>query len=318
MLRSIQNTIHLACLLAIAALSQNGPSFRSNVEIVVVPCTVVDANGAVVGNLNRDDFRVYDNETRRSIDDFWIDHDLPLTLGVIIDASVSQKEQLSEHRQTAIDLLERILRPGDRAFVISVDEDVRLWADLTGGRDDLGTQLAGSPGGLLGQPCAKESGNVAGVRPISACGSSPLWDAIYDAARLRLRGLTGSKGLLILTDGFDTGSTHSWRKAADAVGEADASLYAVEYPGGFGRNFAPELYRLVANAGGTTFRPPDGKSPSGKYSSIVSRIETDLRNRYVLGFRPERLSGKIRHEIRVEVTRPDLIVRARKTYQEHQ
>lgn len=285
---------------------------------MVVPCTVVDANGAAVGNLQRDDFRVYDNDTRRPIENFAMGHDLPLTLGVRIDASESQKEQLLEHRQTAIDILQRVLRPGDRAFVISVDEDVRMWADLAEAPNDLRTQLARSPGALFGEPCAKESGNLPGVRPISACGSSPLWNAIYDSARLRLRGLTGSKALLILTDGFDSGSTHSWREAAEAVSQANASLYAVEYRGGFGRNFAPELYRLVAGAGGATFRPPPEKSPGDKYGPIVSRIETDLRNRYVLGLRPERLSGKLRHEIRVEVTRADLIVRARKTYdQEH-
>jgi Ca-activated chloride channel family protein len=313
-LRTIANAILLGCLLAFWAASQNEPAFRSNVEIVVLPCTVVDADGVAVRNLTRDEFRVFDNDTRRPIENFWIDDDLPLTLGLIIDASQSQKEQLSEHLQTAIALLERILRPGDRAFVVSVDEDVRLWADLAETMPDLRRQLAGTPGGLFGEPCAKQRSSLPGVGAISACGSSPLWDAIYDAARLRLRALTGNKALLILTDGFDSGSAHSWHQAADAVSRADASLYAVQYPSAFGGNFAPDLYRLVADAGGTTFSPPDDKSAGGGYSPIVSRIEMDLRHRYVLGFRPERLSGKVRHEIRVEVTRPDLLVRARKTY----
>jgi hypothetical protein len=252
-------------------------AFRSNVEIVVLPCAVVDANGAPVGALTRDDFHVYDNDTRRPIENFWIDDDLPLTLGVLIDASESQKEQLSEHKQTAIELLERILRPSDRAFVISVDENARLWADLSETSSDVQTQLAGTPGGLLGEPCATQWSSMPGMSPTSACGSSPLWDAIYDAARLRLRALSGNKALLILTDGFDSGSTHT-----------QCSI---------GADW-----------------PPDDRSPGGKYNHIVSRIETDLRHRYVLGFRPERLSGKVRHEIRVEVTRPDLMVRARKTY----
>lgn len=319
MLRATESLISLACLLGCAALTQdahpqNAPAFRSNVEIVVLPCAVVDKNGAPVGALTRDDFHVYDNDTRRPIENFWIDDDLPLTLGVLIDASESQKEQLSEHKQTAIELLERILRPGDRAFVISVDENVRLWADLSETSSDVRTQLAGAPGGLFGGPCANRWSSMPGMGPTSACGSSPLWDAIYDAARLRLRALTGNKALLILTDGFDSGSTHTWHQTADVVTTADASLYAVQYRSGFGRNFAPDLYRLVADAGGTTFSPPDDQSPGGKYNRIVSRIETDLRHRYVLGFRPERLSGKVRHEIRVEVTRPDLTVRARKTY----
>lgn len=309
MFATIKNTILLTCVFATASLSQYGPAFRSNVEIVVVPLTVVSANGAAVGDLMRDEFHVYDNDVRRPIENLWVDSDLPLSLGVIIDASESQKEQVSEHRQAAIELLERILRPGDRAFVISVDEDVRLWVDLTESTADLRRQMAGSPGELFGQPCAKQRSSVAGLAPISACGSSPLWDAVYDAARLRLHTLNGDKALLILTDGFDSGSAYSWRQAADAANRAEASVYAVQYRSGFGRNFAPDLYRLVAETGGTWFR-----AANGEYGPVVARIKTDLRHRYVLGFRPERLSGKVRHDIRVEVTRPDLTVRARKTY----
>lgn len=311
MFPTIKNAILLACVLATQSPAQNGPAFRSNVEIVVVPFTVVDANGVAVGNLTRDEFHVYDNDVRRPIENLWSDNDLPLTLGVIIDASESQKDQLSEHRETAIQLLQRILRPGDRAFVISVDEDIRLWVDLTEAAADLGKQISGSPGDLFGEPCAMQRSSAPGLRPTSACGPSPVWDAIYDAAGLRLRSLTGNKAMLVLTDGFDSGSTHNWRQAVDAASRADAVVYAIQYRSGFGGSFAPDLYRLVGEAGGTWFR-----SPGGEYGPIVSRIETDLRHRYVLGFRPERLSAKVRHEIRVEVTRPDLTVRARRTYVE--
>lgn len=228
----------------------------------------------------------------RRIENFSIDSDLSLTLGVIIDASESQKEQLSEHRQTAGDLLQQILRPGDHAFTVFVDEDVRL-----------------SGGDLLGEPCAQRKSNIPGLGPWSPCGPSPLWNAIYDAARIKLQPATGNKALLMLTDGFDSGSTHTWNQAASALNRADASLYVIQYKSGSGRSFAPDLNRLVAEAGGTRFR-----APAGHYRQIVSRIETDLRHRYVLGFRPENLTGNVKHEVRIEVTRPDLSVRARNTY----
>lgn len=255
---AIKNTILPAFVLAVQSLAQSGPAFRSNVEIVVVPFTVVDANGAPVAALAREEFRVYADDVRRPIENLWADTDLPLTLGVIIDSSESQKEQLSEHRQTAIELLERILRPGDRAFVIAVGEDVRLWADLAETMSGLRRQLEGGPGGLFGDSCAKPRGGVPGVRAISACGPSPLWDAIYDAAQLKLQSLAGNKALLILTDGFDSGSSHSWRQAADAANRADASVYAIQYRSAFGGNYAPDLYRLVAEAGGTWFGAPNG------------------------------------------------------------
>jgi Ca-activated chloride channel family protein len=306
---TIKNPTFLVCILATASLSQNGPAFRSNVEIVVAACAVVDASGAAVGGLTRDEFRVYDNGVPRAIENLWIDTDEPVTLGVIIDASESQKEQLAEHRQTAVELLKRLLRPGDHAFVLSVDEDVRLWVDLTEATGEVGKQIVGSPGDLFGEPCPKRKSNVAGLRPMSACGSSPIWNAIYAAARIKLHSLSGNKALLVLTDGFDSGSTHNWKDAVAAVQRADASVYAIQYQSGFGKSFAPDLYRMVGETGGTWFR-----RPVGDYRPIVSRIDTDLRRRYVLGFRPETLSGKLRHNIRIDVIQSDLTVRARKTY----
>jgi VWFA-related protein len=304
-----RNAIGLACVIATALLSQDAPPFRSNVEIVVVSCAAVDENGVAVGDLTRDEFRVYDNEARRPIENFWRDADLPLTLGVLIDSSESQKEQLSEHRLTAGEVLQRILRPGGRTFVISVDEDVRLRMDLTGPSPDIRSRLAGSFGELFGEPCAKVPSRIPGLGPVSGCGSSPLWNAIYDAARIKLQPLTGNKALLILTDGFDSGSTRGWNEAADALNRADAALYAIQYQSGLGGSFAPDLYRLIRETGGTWFH-----APKGEYGPIISRIETDLRRRYVLGFRPEKLSGQRRHDVHIEVTRPGLTVRARKTY----
>lgn len=302
-------TVLLTSVIAAVSAAQSRPAFRSNVEIVAVPLTVVDGKGAAVSGLTREEFQAYDNEVRRPIESLWVDMDQPLTLGVIIDASESQREQLSEHRRTALDLLERILRPGDRAFVISVDEKVTLWADFTGSLADLRREMGEDPSEPFGPPCPRQKLGLAGFDAISTCGSSPLWNAIYDAASLKLRPLAGNKALLLLTDGFDSGSTHSWQQAADAASQADVNVYAIQYPSTFGRKFAPDLYRLVADAGGTCFQ-----APAGEYAAIVSRIETDLRQRYVLGFRPEQLSGRVRHDIRVEVKRPDLTVRARRTY----
>jgi VWFA-related protein len=312
---AMKHPVVAACVVAGAAWAQSAwaqsvPAFRSHVDLVEIPCAVVDAKGAPVDGLTREDFRVTDNGVRRIVENLWLDTEMPLALGVLIDASESQREQLAEHRQTAMALFQRILQPGDRAFAISVDEDVRLWADLTDAAG-LRERISHHPIEPFGQPCPKAPSGAAatGLRPISACGASPLWNAIYDAARVKLAPLKGIKALLILTDGFDTGSTHTWRQAVDEAQKADATVYAIQYRSGLGGGFAPVLYKLVAEAGGTCF-----PAPAVEYGAIVSRLETDLRRRYVLGFRPEALSGKVRHDVQVEVTRPDLTVRARKTY----
>ncbi|HUK31251.1 MAG TPA: VWA domain-containing protein [Candidatus Acidoferrum sp.] len=277
-------------VLTIVCRAQSQLAFRSTVELVVVPVTVVDRNGRAVEDLKREEFQVYDNDVRRTIESFSVDDDQPLTVGVLIDESESQKDFAAEHRQTTAQLLERILRPGDRAFVVSVNEEARLWADWK--------SLEREAGAPFGTPC-----------PVSACGSSPLWNAIYDAARGQFQPRSLNKALILLTDGFDSGSTHTWRQAADAAANGNTRIYALQYRSASGRDYAPDLYRLVADAGGAWFRERDAG-----YQVLAERIETDLRHRYVLGFRPEELSGKTRHSIRVEVTRPDLAVRARKTY----
>jgi VWFA-related protein len=307
-MRWTMKIVVLASVLAAQFLAQER-TFRSNVEIVAVPCTVVDAHGVSVANLTKNDFRVYDNDVQRIVQNLWIDEDLPVTFGVIIDASESQQDQFKEHIRTAGAVLERLLRHGDRVFVVTIDQDVRLSVDLTDMTADISEHLGGGAGDLFGDPCPMRKSNIPGLGPWSTCGSSPIWNAVYSASRIKLQPLTGNKALLVMTDGFDSGSTYTWRQAADAVNRANASLYGIHYTSTLGGGFAPDFYQLLLETGGTRFLPPDGD-----YQQIVSRIQTDLRHRYVLGFRPEQLSGKVRHELRIEVTRPGLSIRARRTY----
>ena len=292
-----------ALLLAGAWLiaAQDSATFRSTVERALIPCAVVDAQGAPIANLGPADFRVTDNGIRRIVEHAWPAADLPLTVGILIDASDSQRDRLEEHRQTALAILGRLLRPSDRAFAVSIGAPVRLWSDLTGSLVELSARVAAPPLVPFGPPCL-----------VTSCGASPLWNAVFESAR-KLAPIDsaspGNKALLLLTDGFDTGSPHTWREAAIETQKAAVPLYAIAYPSDSGASYAPDLNRLVAESGGACFRPP-----AGDYSPILTRLEIDLRRGYVLSFRPETLSGKLRHEVEVEVTRPDAAVRARKTY----
>lgn len=249
---TFRNVVLLAFTLAVISRAQDEQTFRSKVEIVAVPFTVVDASGVAVSNLTRDELRVYSDNVRLPIANLWIDNNLPLTIGVIIDSSESQEEYTSEHRLTAARLLRQILRPGDRFFVISADEDIRLSVDLTKATADPASQMVEATGAPLGEPCTMQKSSSTGF-PVSACGSSRLWDAVYDAALLKMQPLPENKALLILTDGLDIGSGHTWRQAADAANHAGVSVYAIKYRSSFG-SAAPDLSNLVAETGGTLFR----------------------------------------------------------------
>jgi VWFA-related protein len=296
-------------VIAPACVAQDQPAFRSDIRLVTISVAAVDPHGAPVRDLQREDFRVFDNGIERRVEHLWIDNDQPLTLGIVVDQSASQAARRAEHQNVISAIAEQVLRPKDRVFVIDVHEDVKLRADYTNKVEALRAALT-LPGGLFGEQCPKYQPSGPGLKPISRCGESPLWNAVYAAAKLKLRADKGRKALLMLTDGFDTGSNRTLNEARDEVHKADAAVYAIQYPGGFGGKFAPDLLQLISETGGTRFN-----ASADELTHIMERLAADLYGRYVVAFRPERLNlGKLRHEVRVRVTRPQVSVRVRKTY----
>ena len=297
----------LAALLPVFLL-QEPPLFHSDVRLVTVPCQVADGGGAPVHDLRREDFRVFDNGVSREIGNLWLERDLPLTLGIVIDISASQNDLISGHEGAVRHFIERVVRPGDRAFVVTVAADVILRSEFTGGPHGLRQALMPVTGQSLGVPC----GRFANGRPI--CGGTALWNAIYASAQ-HISRFTGSKALLILSDGNDTGSTHTPEAATEAAQRANASVFAIQYPdavSGFGES--GRMLRMTSLTGGMLLR-----APAEEPVAMLHAIEADLRSRYVIGFyaEPGHSAGGV-HSIRVEATRPGLTVRARQEYFEEQ
>jgi VWFA-related protein len=123
-----------------------------------------------------------------------------------------------------------------------------------------------------------------------------------------LSAFAGTKALLILSDGNDTGSIHHLDQALEEVHRAGASVYAIRYPDPLSQSVGDGLTRLAAETGGAELAPP-----AGDYSAAFDSIQHDLRSRYVLTFRPE-TGGDPTHRLRVEVSRPGLSVRSRLQY----
>ena len=121
----------------------------------------------------------------------------------------------AEHHNVIRAIAEQVLRPNDRVFVIAVREDKTLGRLYQQARR-ITTDINWSPGDLFGESCPKHQPNGPGLKPVSYCGESPLWNAVYAPAKLRLRPVTGRKALLMLTDGFDTGSTRTLNDAHES------------------------------------------------------------------------------------------------------
>jgi hypothetical protein len=175
-------------------------------------------------------------------------------------------------------------------FVVEVNRDVILRSEAIGSGRGVSHVLTAGIGEPLGEPCPT-------LRGRSLCGGAALWNAVYSAAHWKLRSLQGS-------------STHTLEQAVEEAQRADSIVYAIRYPDGAAAPAADGLSRLTGETGGVLFDPP-----GAGYGEILSRIEADLRSRYVIGFHSTvAATGAMRHQIRVEAIQPGLTIRARREY----
>jgi VWFA-related protein len=124
----------LLSLLASPALAQ----FSTNVKVINVLATVRDQDGKIVKDLTKDDFVLAEDGRPQTIKYFTQQSDLPLTLGLLVDTSGSERRNISTERDASYKFLERVLRPEkDKAFIIHFDREVELLQDLTASRDRL-------------------------------------------------------------------------------------------------------------------------------------------------------------------------------------
>lgn len=295
-------TAFAALALSFSAGAQDQPAFRTGTNLVTVPAVVTDERGVHVAGLQRSDFRLLDNGEDRQLTGFWPASDLPLTLGIVIDASESQRSQLLEHEDAAHQFIDAALRLGERAFIARTGRRVTLnWEGVRtpNGFRQVVLPVAGKP---LGDPCVLFGGR-------SLCGETALWNAVYAAAQLKFTKAEGSKALVVLSDGVDTGSTHSLDDTIEQCNRQGVAVYAVHYPMDDGVPSGARLQELARKTGGANFEPPNGN-----FAPIFARIEADLRSQYILGFEAaDGPAGEV-HKIDVQVRRPSVVIRARSQY----
>src|SRR5579872_493058 len=122
--------LRLSILAATVCLAQAPAPFRVDVKLVNVSFIVRDERGVLLPNLGRDDFEVFEDGTPQKISFFAHSNDLPLTLGLIVDASGSQEHFMKQHRKDLEKFLKTILTARDRAFLVCFGNHVRLVSDF--------------------------------------------------------------------------------------------------------------------------------------------------------------------------------------------
>ena len=295
----------LFCGWKLRAQEEAQPTFTTGVKVVNLLATVRSKKGEIISDLGLNDFVLSENNRPQKIQYFSKQSDLPLTIGLMVDTSMSQGKVLDAERSASFRFLDQVLREKiDQVFLVQFDMAVRTPQALTDSRQKLENALA-----LVDTPSRNELS-------IQNGGGTLLHDAVIEAAGV-MKNQRNRKALIVLTDGVDTGSDASLSDAVDAAQKADTIIYSIlfsdsRYYGGFGEpDGRAVLTRLSKDTGGGIFEV----SKKLGIDKIYAAIEDELRSQYNLGFVsdvPVRVSEF--RALHLETKQKGLTVQARDRY----
>src|SRR5580700_1329545 len=301
-----RSAIVAALLLPISAQTpeQDEATFSTTVKVVNVLATVRTKSGQLITDLTKDDFSLIENKRPEEIRYFSRESDLPLTIGLMVDTSMSQARVLESERSASFQFVDQVLREGkDKAFVTQFDMAVMVRQQPTSSRRDLEQSLP-----YVDTPSKNELQAQRG-------GGTLLFDAVVKASREIMSTLPNRKAMIILSDGGDNGSDETLTSAIEAAQRADTLIYSILFAdpaygggGGEGRSW---MERLAKDTGGSFFEV----SKKHGIGEIYGIIEQELRSQYNLGFvsdQPVRISEF--RTLQLTAKRRDLVVQARDRY----
>jgi VWFA-related protein len=299
-------------------------TIKVSTELVSVPVVVTDKDGHYVPDLRMAEFEVFQDGVSQPIEFFGASEE-PVTVALLIDTSHSTRPVLDDIKDAARSFI-KLLKPQDRAMIVSFDYETHILNPLTGDQETL-----------------KKAIKQAKIPdPIG----TTLRDAIYETVFSQFKGITGRKALIVLTDGRDGGSHISARNLLTRLQQTDTLVYTVQFrteerlriermlrtgkiDGGRRSSGDPQkgaerrahqaeldaraqdlLQRLSLSTAGRFY-----ESESGKLKKTFELIVDELRRQYRLGYYPpDNANDDAVHTIGVRVARPNLIVRSRLRY----
>jgi VWFA-related protein len=304
--REFASALALLLLVCARAPGQDEPTFSTDVKVVNILATVRTKSGEIVRDLAKDDFSVSENGRPEAIRYFSRESDLPLTIGLMVDTSMSQGKVLDKERSASFQFVDQVLREAkDKVFVMQFDMAVLTRQPLTSSRRDLEESLP-----YVDTPSKNELQAQRG-------GGTLLFDAVVKASREIMSNQRNRKALIVLSDGGDNGSDETLASAIEAAQRADTLIYTIlfadpGYYGGFGGGEGKTaMIRLAKETGGSFFEV----SKKQTIQQIFGIIEQELRSQYSLGFvsdQPVRVSEF--RNLQLVAKRKDLVVQARDKY----
>ena len=250
---------------ALAASNRNA-RIRVDVNIVLVPMTVTDPMNRLVTGLERENFEVTENNFVQPIKSFST-QDAPVTIGIVFDLSGSMNSKFARARKALSEFL-RTSNPQDEYFVIGFNDRPAVIVDYTSEIDDVEARMV----------MLKPQNRTA------------LIDAIYLGVNKLKQAKYDRKALLIISDGGDNRSRYTENELRRVVKESDVQLYSIgifdQYAPTTEEQLGPILLTDICEmTGGRMFRVTD----VADMGDIAARISAELRNEYVIGYRPSNL-----------------------------
>ncbi|HUI58440.1 MAG TPA: VWA domain-containing protein [Bryobacteraceae bacterium] len=320
-----------------------GTTYSATVKVVNLLATVRDKQGAIVKDLNQDDFVLDEDGRPQTISYFSRETDVPLTLGLLVDTSLSQRNVLAAERTASFRFLDKVMRQDkDEGFIIHFDAEVELLQDLTTSHDRLRkavdelevgrpqlSQRGPNGGGGGGYPGGGQRG---GPRA-----GTTLYDAVFLGSDEIMRKQKGRKAFIVLSDGVDRGSKETLATAVESAQRADTLVYSILFadqdfygsPGGFGgrgmgrhggmgRGPMPEtrdgkkvLEQISRETGGRFFEVSH-KLPIDK---VYEAIEEELRSQYSIGYTSDNKDTSLEYRhIHLSTKQKGLTVQTREGY----
>jgi Ca-activated chloride channel family protein len=278
---------------------KQGKALHIDVNLALVNVTVTDPYSRIVTGLEPDNFRIFDDNIEQEVVNF-SSEDVPISIGVILDLSGSMANKLGKAKEAALQFF-KTANPQDEFFLVGFNERARLLSPFTHNVEDLQSAML----------------------PASAKGKTALLDAIYLGLNQMHIASNGKRALLIISDGGDNSSRYTEKDIKRIAREADTQLYSIgifdpfEY-----RSRTPEelngptlLSETTELTGGRVFSVEN----INELPDIAAKIGAELRNQYILGYRPSNKAHdarwrKIKIKLRIPKGLPPLSVYTKTGY----
>ena len=264
------------------SLKTHTKPIKVDVDLVLIPVTVTDPMNRLVTGLEKDNFVLLDNGERQVVKHF-SSEDAPISLGVIFDMSGSMRDKIDKSREAVVEFF-KTANPQDEFFMIAFNDRPEVVSDFTKSIEAIQGQL---------------------VYAIPK-GRTALLDAIYLGLAKMRDAHNQKKALLIISDGGDNHSRYTESEIKSLVKEADVQIYAIglfsSNPGTTEEQTGPAtLSEITDVTGGRTFTIDN----PNELTDVATKIGIELRNQYVLGYRPTKpeRNGKWR-KIKVKLNPP--------------